>query len=302
MISRARPERPKGMRLAWNRRMPTMVSFVLPTHNAVDTLEEAVARVLDVDLGPADLRREIIVVDDASTDGTAERLRHLAARGLARASFHPEALGPGATLTTALAMASGDIVVVADATLAYDASEAGRLVEPIASGAADVVYGSRYVAATRQVPELWDRLVDRLMTVVSNGLTNVSLTDVTTTSQAFRADVIRGAVLRSDGCAVAGELAALFTTRRCRIFEVPVSYRTDRRRSPEGRWWRSLAQLTMMGRCRLRSWQLEAVTPHRPLPAAAPLAARGARLTRLVHPVDLLPMSPPTMRPVLRAN
>ncbi|MCC6763615.1 MAG: glycosyltransferase family 2 protein [Deltaproteobacteria bacterium] len=282
--------------------MPTMVSFVIPVRNAVDTIEEAVERVLHADLGHADLHREIIVVDDASADGTAERLQHLAARGLARVGFHPEAIGQGAALSTALAMVSGDIVVVADATLAYDPSETGRLLEPIASGAADVVYGSRYVAASRQVPALWDRLADQLLTVVSNGLTNVSLTDVTTTARAFRVDVVRGAVLRADGCAIAGELAALFTTRQCRIFEVPVSYRTERRTPRNGRWLQGLAQLTMMARCRLRSWHLEAVAPHRPLPAAMPVAARGARLTRLVRPVDLMPMSPATTRPMLRAN
>lgn len=288
------------MRLAWNRRMPALVSFVLPVRDAVDTIEEALERVLHADLGHAELRREIIVVDDASTDGTAEHLRRLAARGLARVSSHMEAIGPGAALSTGLAMVNGDIVVVADATLAYDPAEVSTLLGPIAAGTADVVYGSRYAAATRQVPKLWDRLADQIMTVVSNGLTNVSLTDVTTTYQAFRADVVRGAVLRADGWAITGELAALFAARQCRIFEVPVSYRTDRRDGSSGRWLQGLAQLAMMTRCRLRSWQLETVAPQPPLPA--PAASRGARLTRLVRPVDLMPMSPAAARPMLRPN
>jgi glycosyltransferase involved in cell wall biosynthesis len=282
--------------------MPTMISFILPVRNAVDTLEDAVERVLHADLGHADLLREIIVVDDASSDGTADRLRHLAARGLARVSFHPDAIGQGAALSTGLAMVGGDIVVMVDATMAYEPAETGRLLAPILSGDADVVYGSRYVAATRQVPKLSDRLADRVVTAVSNGLTNASLTDVTTTFHAFRTDVVRGAVLRADGCAIAGELAALFTTRRCRIFEVPVSYRTNRRHEAEGRWLSSLAHITMMARCRLRSWQLAAVAPHRALPTVAPGMARGARLTRLVRPVDLMPISAAAGRPMLRAN
>jgi hypothetical protein len=130
----------------------------------------------------------------------------------------------------------------------------------------------------------------------------VSLTDVTSSFQAFRADVVRGAVLRADGCGVAGELAALFTTRQCRIFEVPVSYRTERRRQPNSRWLQGLAHVTMMTRCRFRSWQLSPVAPHEGLALALPAAARGARLTRLVRPIDLMPITPTAIRPMLRAN
>ncbi len=290
------------MSLAWNRRMAVTVSFILPVHNAADTIDEAIERIVHAELGHPDLSREIIVVDDASTDGTTEQLRHLASRGLARVCFHAETLGRGAALSSGLAMVTGDFVVVADATLAYDPSESGRLLAPIVTGTADVVYGSRYVGTSRQVPKLWDRLADQLVTVVSNGLTNVSLTDVTTSYQAFRADVVRGAILRADGCGIAGELAALFAIRQCRIFEVPVSYRTHRRTSTGSRWFQGLSHLTMMARCRLRTWQLEPVAPHRPLHAARPMPARGARLTRLVRPIDLMPMTSVAARPMLRAN
>ncbi len=290
------------MRLAWTRRMPVMVSFILPVRNAVDTIDEAVERVLYADLGHSELCREVIVVDDASSDGTTASLRRLASRGLARVSFLPEVLGRGAALSTGLASASGELVVLADATLAYDPAEVSRLLTPITAGTADVVYGSRYVAGPRHVPKLWDRVMDRVLTGASNGLTNISLSDVTTTYQAFRADAVRGAVLRADGRAIASELAALFAARQCRIFEVPVSYRTDRRSASHGRWLESVAQLTMMARCRLRSWQLGELMPHRPLPTTEPVATRGARLTRLLHPVDLVPISPAAARPMLRAN
>lgn len=282
--------------------MPATVSFILPVHNATDTIEDALERVMRVDLGHPEIRREIIVVDDASDDGTVKQLRQAAARGTARVCFHPENLGQGAALSTGLSLVTGDIVVVIDPTLAYDPSECGRLLAPILAGDADVVYGSRYVATTRQVPRLWDRLSDQILTAVSNGLTNVALTDVTTSYQAFRAEVVRGAVLRSDGCGIAGELAALFTTRQCRIFEVPVSYRMRHPVSATARWIDGLSHLTMMARSRLRNWQLRPVAPHQPFHGAALAAPRGAKLTRLVLPMDLMPMSATATRPTLRAN
>ncbi len=283
--------------------MPATVSFILPVYNAADTFERALDLVLRTDLGHPELRREIIVVDDASTDGTADLVRRAAARGIARVCFHAETLGQGATLSTGLTLVTGDIVVVADATLAYDASECSRLLGPILSGLADVAYGSRYVATSRQVPKLWDRLSNQILTAISNGLTNVALTDVTTTYVAFRADVMRGAVLRADGCGVASELAALFATRECRIFEVPVSYSARRATTVATRWFEGLSHLTMMARCRLRSWQLEPVAPHQPFQETMPEAPRRVRLTRLMQPSDLMmPMTPTAHRPILSAN
>jgi glycosyltransferase involved in cell wall biosynthesis len=282
--------------------MPAIVSFILPVQDACDTVEEALERLLRADLGHPELRREIIVVDDASTDGTVAVLRHAAALGTARVCFHPERLGHGAALSTGLALATGDIIVVVDPTLAYDPAEAGRLLAPIIAGDADVVYGSRYIATTRQVPKLWERLSDQILTAVSNGLTNVALTDVTTTYQAFRADVVRGAILRAEGCGIAGELAALFTTRQCRIFEVPVTYHARQSPAASTRWFEGLSHLTMMARSRLRTWHLAPVAPHAPLRAPVLAAPRGARLTRLVHPIDMMPMMPTATRPFLRPN
>ena len=268
----------------------TTVSILVPVHNAVATVGEALQRLAQADLGHPSIRREIIVVDDGSTDGTSDRVRDAATMGAVRASFQPEHLGQGAAISTGLAMASGQIVIIADATLAYEPAECDRLLAPILSGQADVVYGSRYAATTRQAPHLWDRLTDQLLTAVSNGLTNVVLSDVTTSFQAFRADVVRGAVLRADGPGVAGELAALFAARQCRIFEVPVSHRTGPARPVAARLFEGLSTLTMMARCRLRSWQLEPVTPHAPFQEVAEPVTRNVRLTRLVRPIDLMPM------------
>ncbi len=282
--------------------MPATVSFILPVHDAVETLDESLDRLLRVDLGHPELRREIIAVDDASTDGSTEALRRAAARGIARVCFHAESLGHGAMLSTALAQVTGDIVVVADATMAYDASECARLLAPILSGSADVVYGSRYVATTRHVPKLWDRVADQLVTALSNGLTNVALTDVTTSCIAFRADAVRGAVLRADGCGVAAELASLFTGRACRIFEVPVAYRPRRTVGAGMRWFETASHVTMMARCRLRSWRVAPLAPHAPFHLGVPETAQRVRLTRLLRPIDLMPMSPAAARPMLRAN
>ncbi len=280
--------------------MPVTVSIVVPVYNAVATIADTLQRLGQVDLGPRDVWREIIVVDDASSDGTSEHLRHAAATEAFRVCFHPEHLGWGAALSTGLAMVTGEIVLVVDATLAYDPAECGRLLAPILNGDADVVYGSRYVATTRQVPRLSERLSDQILTAVSNSLTNVALTDVTSTFQAFRAEVVRGAILRADGPGVAGELAALFASRQCRIFEVPVTHRAQLAAAETPRWLDGLSHLTMMARCRFRSWGLGRVTPHQPFQVAT-MPTRSARLTRLVRPVDLLPMSP-SSRPSIRAN
>ncbi len=282
--------------------MPATVSILVPAYNAAATIDEVLERIERADLGYPGLRREIIVVDDGSTDGTADRLREASTLGAIRACFHPEPLGQGACLSTGLAIATGQIVVIADATLSYDPADLGHLVAPILAGDADVVYGSRYVAPAHEVPRLSDRIADRMLTAVSNGLTNTALSDMTTRSLAFRAEVVRGAILRAEGSGIGSELAALFTARECRIFEVPVTYRTRRRASAGARWFENLSHLTMMARSRLRSWHLEPVTPHRPFQAPTVAAPRHARLTRLVRPMDLMPPLPSHARPSLRPH
>jgi glycosyltransferase involved in cell wall biosynthesis len=281
--------------------MSATISIVVPAHNALDTIGEALSRLAQIDFEPLALQPEVIVVDDASTDGTTRKLEAIATTGSIRLCVHPEHLGHGAAVSTGIAVATGQIVLVADATLAYAPEDSIALLGPIANGDADIVYGSRYAATVRQVPRLWDRVSDRILTAASNGFANVALSDATTSFVAFRTDVVRGAVFRADGVAVAAEIAALASARQCRIFEVPVAHRTRPATAPRTRWIDGLSHLTMAARCAFRDWQLRPVEPHRPFRSPVVAATRSARLTRLVRPMDVLPM-PSAMRPTLRPH
>jgi hypothetical protein len=280
--------------------MSATVSIIVPTHNALDTIGEALSRLAQVDFGPLGLRPEVIVVDDASSDGTTQKLQAIATTGSIRMCVHPEHLGHGAAVSTGIAMATGQIILVADPTLAYAPEDSIGLLGPIANGDADIVYGSRYIAAVRQVPRLWDRLSDQILTAASNGLANVALSDATTSFIALRTDVVRGAIFRADGVAIAAEIAALSAARQCRIYEVPVAHRM-RPTVPRARWIDGLSHLTMAARCRFRDWQLRPVTPHRPFQTPVLAVTRTARLTRLVRPIDMMPM-PSAVRPTLRPH
>jgi glycosyltransferase involved in cell wall biosynthesis len=199
-----------------------LLSVVLPVFNERETIEEVIRRVRE-----APFRKEIVVVDDASTDGTREWLLEKEAAGgyLDKVVFHERNQGKGAALQSGFANAAGDVVLIQDADLEYDPAEYGKLLKPILDGRADVVYGSRFLTGeAHRVLFFWHSVANRLLTLVSNMITNLNLTDMETCYKVFRAEVIRAITIRERRFGCEPEMTAKVARLRCRIYEVGISY------------------------------------------------------------------------------
>lgn len=192
--------------------------MVVPVFNERATIEEVLRRLAEV---PLDL--EVVVVDDGSTDGTRELLRERESRDRLKVMYHEKNMGKGAAVRTGLRVFSGDVVVIQDADLEYLPSEYPILLRPILMGHADVVYGSRFLG-THRVFYFWHYAGNRFLTLLTNILYNTMLTDMETCFKMFRAEVLRGMTLRSNGFDIEPEITAKVFKGGWRVYETPISY------------------------------------------------------------------------------
>jgi glycosyltransferase involved in cell wall biosynthesis len=197
------------------------LSVVIPCYNEVQTVEAIVAAVR---ASPVE-DKEIIVVDDCSTDGTRDKLRALPVAEDLHVFYHEANRGKGAALRTGFAQASGDIVIVQDADLEYDPREYPKMIEPIQAGRADVVFGSRFAGGqSHHVLYFWHYLANKMLTLFSNTFTNLNLTDMETCYKAFRRPVIQAIDLKEERFGFEPEITAKVARMGCRIYEVGISY------------------------------------------------------------------------------
>jgi glycosyltransferase involved in cell wall biosynthesis len=200
------------------------LSIVMPAYNERKTIREIVGRVLGVDVGA--LEKELVIVDDGSTDGTREILRELDGRDGTRVLLQPRNTGKGAAVWAGLRASTGDVVVIQDADLEYDPDEYGLLLGPILAGKADVVYGSRFLGNPHghRVLYFWHTVGNRFLTLMSNVFTNLNLTDMETCYKMMTREVVDRLDLESKRFGIEPEITCKVSRMRARIFEVPISY------------------------------------------------------------------------------
>lgn len=197
-----------------------LLSVIIPAYNEAPTVEVLIERV-----GTEPTPKEIIVVDDGSTDGTGDILRALEGRGIVRVARHERNRGKGAALRTGVGLATGQIILIQDADLEYDPRDYARLIEPIVSGRADVVIGSRFAGGEpHRVLYYWHAVGNRMLTTLSNMLSNLNLTDMECCLKAFRREVLESIEIRERRFGVEPELVAKVARGGWRVFEVGVSY------------------------------------------------------------------------------
>lgn len=202
--------------------MDGKLSVIIPVFNELATIESLISKVEAVDLK---LEKEIVLIDDASTDGTTQLIENNFNTSRFIKKYHQTNQGKGAALRTGFSCATGDIIIIQDADLEYDPEEYPKLLAPILSGKADVVYGSRFMGGdAHRVLYFWHYAGNRFLTLISNIFTNLNLSDMETCYKVFRKSVIERLTITENRFGFEPEITAKIAKLNCRVYEVGISY------------------------------------------------------------------------------